>query len=49
LLPVGQKYGAKLRYFPMESNIGHQHFDEAGLDFDELGWNIDGFRSLGIG
>lgn len=45
LLPVGQKCGAKLRFFPMESNIGHQHFDEAGLDFDELVWGIDGVEA----
>lgn len=43
-----QKCSAKLRFFPTESNYGHHHFDQPGLDFDELGWKVDGLEAWGF-
>jgi hypothetical protein len=48
LLPVGQKCGAKLHRFYLESNSVEGPFDEAGLDFDEVGWKLDGLVAWGF-
>lgn len=45
---MGQKCGAKLHRFYLESNSAEGPFDEAGLDFDEVGWKLDGLVAWGL-
>jgi hypothetical protein len=47
-MPVGQNCGAKLHRFYLESNSVDGPFDEPGLDFDEVGWKVDGLGAWGL-